>query len=93
MSSLGAHKDTKICHLDISHSILYNRGMSENIKIHYVDVAGWAACGAALYVGYPSHEKQLTYVPRKVTCGRCKATKEYQEMMDAGPNTNSKTAR
>jgi hypothetical protein len=48
------------------------------MAIHYLRADDRTACGT------PRHDgKKVTYRPSKVTCGICKRTRDYREMMEA----------
>lgn len=49
----------------------------ENGKTHFKDDFGFAACGESW--GRPS-SIQLTAVPAKVTCKKCKRSQDFKEM-------------
>ena len=52
------------------------------MKIHYADSSGWAACGVKKQFPAYGH---VTAIVSKVTCNKCKDTREYKEMTEEEP--------
>ena len=46
-------------------------------KIHYGSPHNYTACG--LWANHPLDPKPITYNKRKVTCKRCRKTREYKQ--------------
>jgi len=48
-------------------------------KVHYGSPHNYTACG--FWANHPLDPKPITYNKRKVTCKRCKKTKEYKRSL------------